>query len=179
MRRFLVGGNWKQNGTSAFAKDFPTKVLNTLKFDTKKVQVVVAPSTIHLPIVLNSVSNNVEVSAQNISQFGDGAYTGETSAEMLNDLGIKWTILGHSERRHIFGESDKVIGEKVKRAIDKKLNVMACIGETLAQRESGKTEAINTQQLSAIREHVENWDNVVIAYEPVWAIGTGKTATPD
>ena len=114
MRKFLVGGNWKQNGTAAFAKDFPTKVLNNLKFDTKKVQVVVAPATIHLPIVLQHVKNNVEVSAQNISQFKNGAYTGETSAEMLNDLGIKWVILGHSERRHIFGESDKVIGDKVK-----------------------------------------------------------------
>ena len=152
MRKFLVGGNWKQNGTAAFAKDFPTKVLNNLKFDTSKVQVVVAPATIHLPIALQHVKNNVEVSAQNISQYGNGAYTGEISAEMLNDLNIRWTILGHSERRHVFGESDKVVAEKVKRAIDHKLNVMACIGEKLDERENGKTQAVNERQLNAIRE---------------------------
>lgn len=98
---------------------------------------------------------------------------------MLNDLGISWTILGHSERRHIFGESDKVVGEKVKMALDHKLKVMACIGEKLDEREGGKTEAVNSRQLSAIRELCEDWSNVVIAYEPVWAIGTGKTATPE
>lgn len=98
---------------------------------------------------------------------------------MLNDLNIHWAILGHSERRHIFGESDKVVGEKVKRALDHKLSVMACIGEKLDERENGKTRAVNERQLNAIREQVDNWDNVVIAYEPVWAIGTGKTASPE
>ena len=98
---------------------------------------------------------------------------------MLNDFGVEWTILGHSERRHIFGESDKVVGEKVKIALDHKLKVMACIGEKLEEREGGKTKEVNERQLNAIRDLVSDWSNVVIAYEPVWAIGTGKTATPE
>ena len=98
---------------------------------------------------------------------------------MLNDAGIHWTILGHSERRHIFGESDKVIGDKVKHALDHKLKVIACIGEKLEEREAGKTQVVNERQLSAIREKISDWQDVVIAYEPVWAIGTGKTASPE
>lgn len=98
---------------------------------------------------------------------------------MLNDAGINWTILGHSERRHVFGESDAVIGDKVKFALAHKLKVIACIGEKLDERESGKTQAVNERQLNAIRERVTDWSDVVIAYEPVWAIGTGKTASPD
>ena len=98
---------------------------------------------------------------------------------MLNDMNIHWTILGHSERRHVFGESDQVVADKVKVALDHKLKVMACIGEKLEEREAGKTNEVNKRQLNAIREKVDNWDNIVIAYEPVWAIGTGKTASPE
>ena len=98
---------------------------------------------------------------------------------MLNDAGINWTILGHSERRHIFGESDAVVGDKVKHALAHNLKVMACIGEKLDERESGKTDEVNKRQLAAIRERVDDWSNIVIAYEPVWAIGTGRTATPE
>lgn len=179
MRKLLVGGNWKQNGTIKFAKDFSENVLNKAKFDKNKVEVVVAPSTIHLLTAKNALTSGVQVAAQNISQYKNGAYTGELSAEMLNDAGIFWTILGHSERRHIFGETDKIIGEKVKFALDHKLKVIACIGEKLEERESGKTQAVNERQLSAIREKVSDWSDIVIAYEPVWAIGTGKTASPD
>jgi triosephosphate isomerase len=98
---------------------------------------------------------------------------------MLNDAGINWTILGHSERRHVFGESDKVVADKVKHALAHNLRVMACIGEKLDEREAGKTQVVNERQLNAIRELVSDWSNVVIAYEPVWAIGTGKTASPE
>lgn len=179
MRKLLVGGNWKQTGTVKFAKDFTENVLNKAKFDQSKVEVVVSPSTLHLLTVHQLLKSGVQVSAQNISQYKNGAYTGETSAEMLVDAGINWTILGHSERRHIFGESDAVVAEKVKFALDHKLKVMACIGEKLEEREAGKTKAVNERQLAAIRERVEDWSNVVIAYEPVWAIGTGKTASPE
>lgn len=150
-----------------------------MKFDANKVEVVVAPAQIHLTLAKDLIKNNVQVSAQNISQFKNGAYTGEISAEMLNDLGLHWTILGHSERRHIFGESDKVIGEKVKFALDHKLKVIACIGEKIEEREANKTNEVNERQLNAIKATTNDWSNVVIAYEPVWAIGTGKTATPD
>ena len=179
MRKFLVGGNWKQNGTTKFVKEFPEKVLNKIKFDTNKVEVVVSPTSLHLALAKETIKNNVQLSAQNISQFKNGAYTGEISAEMLNDLGIHWTILGHSERRHIFGETDKVIGLKVKHALDHKLKVIACIGEKLDEREAGHTQQVNERQLNAIRELTSDWSDVVVAYEPVWAIGTGKTASPE
>ena len=98
---------------------------------------------------------------------------------MLKDFGLDWVILGHSERRHVFGESDQVVAQKVKAAVDQDLSVMACIGEKLDEREAGQTNAVNARQLMAIREEVEDWSKIVIAYEPVWAIGTGVTATPD
>ena len=179
MRKLLIGGNWKQNGTMKFASEFSVKVLNKAKFDPKKVEVVVAPTALHLMTVKNALKGAVQVSAQNMSKFKQGAYTGEISAEQLADAKIPWVILGHSERRHIFGESDKLIGEKVKFALDHKLKVMACCGEKLEEREAGQTLAVNERQLNAIREKVSDWSNVVIAYEPVWAIGTGKTASPD
>jgi len=123
--------------------------------------------------------SQVQLSAQNCSLYGNGAYTGETSAPMLKDFGLDWVILGHSERRHVFGESDQVVAQKVKAAVDQDLSVMACIGEKLDEREAGQTNAVNARQLMAIREEVEDWSKIVIAYEPVWAIGTGVTATPD
>ena len=98
---------------------------------------------------------------------------------MLKDFGLNWVILGHSERRHVFGECDKTVASKVKMALDNDLQVMACIGEKLDEREAGKTDEVNARQLAAIREQVDDWSKIVIAYEPVWAIGTGVTATPD
>jgi len=110
---------------------------------------------------------------------GNGAFTGELSLEMLDELDIHWTLTGHSERRSLYKESDSDVGLKTKRALEHNFNVIACIGEYLEEREAGKTKDVNTRQLNAIREHVDDWSNVVIAYEPVWAIGTGKTATPE
>jgi len=98
---------------------------------------------------------------------------------MLKDAGLNWVILGHSERRHVFGESDQTVASKVKMALDNDLQVMACIGEKLDERESGRTDEVNARQLAAIREQVEDWSQIVVAYEPVWAIGTGVTASPD
>lgn len=179
MRRYLVGGNWKSNGTLEFAKTFPKEVLNGLKFDPKKVEVMVCPTALHLSTVQANLGNNVHVGTQNLSLTGNGAYTGELSCEMIKDMGIMWTLTGHSERRTLFGESDADVGAKTKRAVDFGFTVLACIGEQLDERESGKTKAVNERQLNAIREHCEDWSNIVIAYEPVWAIGTGKTATPE
>eukprot|EP00117_Sycon_ciliatum_P003696 scpid102866/ scgid8377/ Triosephosphate isomerase; Triose-phosphate isomerase len=98
---------------------------------------------------------------------------------MIKDMGIKWTLTGHSERRTLYGETDQDVGLKTKLALDHGFSVLACIGELLDERESGKTREVNERQLNAIREHCDDWSNIVIAYEPVWAIGTGKTATPE
>ncbi|MQL10588.1 triose-phosphate isomerase, partial [Escherichia coli] len=107
-----------------------------------------------------------------------GAFTGEISVEQLKDLGVKWVILGHSERRHIIGENDEFIGKKAAYALSQGLGVIDSIGELLQEREAGKTFEVCYQQLKAFADAVPSWDNIVIAYEPVWAIGTGKVATP-
>jgi triosephosphate isomerase (TIM) len=180
MRRYLVGGNWKCNGTMDFARNFPKDVLKTMNFDANKVDVVVSPSTVHITTVQSGLEgSNVQVSAQNTSLYNNGAYTGELSAQMCADAKINWVILGHSERRHVFGESDEVVAQKTKLALSHGLSVMACIGEKLDERESNKTDEVNARQLAAIRKEVEDWSNIVVAYEPVWAIGTGKVATPE
>ena len=177
-RKLLVGGNWKCNGTVKFAKEFPAQVLNNLKFNPAKVDVVVAPTALHMSTVQSAVGNNVHVATQNLSLTGNGAYTGEFSVEMIKDMGISWTLTGHSERRTLFGETDQDVANKTKIAVDNGMSVLACIGELLDERESGRTKEVNTRQLNAIREVCEDWSKIVIAYEPVWAIGTGKTATP-
>jgi triosephosphate isomerase (TIM) len=179
MRKYLVGGNWKCNGTMDFAKKFPTEVLNKLKFDPSKVDVVVAPTALHIPIVQSAVGNNVNVATQNLSLTGDGAFTGELSAAMIKDAGIKWTLTGHSERRTLYGESDEDVAKKTKAALDAGFSVLACIGELKEEREGGITKEVNERQLNAIRAECDDWSNIVIAYEPVWAIGTGLTATPE
>lgn len=181
LRRLMVGGNWKSNGTMAFAKDFPAQVLNTLKFDPKKVDVVVAPTALHLSTVQSNTSNNVNVATQNLSLTGNGAFTGELSIDMVKDAGVSYTLTGHSERRSLYGETDAEVAAKTKIAVDNGMTVLACIGEYLEEREAGKTNDVNTRQLNAIRAVTteEDWNNIVIAYEPVWAIGTGKTATPE
>ena len=180
MRRYIVGGNWKCNGTVDFAKSFPTKVLQGIKFDNSKVEVVVAPNFLHIYQVQQALAGTqIQLSVQNTSLYQTGAYTGETAATQVKDFGVNWAILGHSERRHVFGESDEVVAKKTKLALDSGLQVMACIGEKLDERQSGRTDEVNARQLAAIRKEVEDWSKIVIAYEPVWAIGTGVTATPE
>ena len=146
MRRYLVGGNWKCNGTMDFARNFPKDVLKTMNFDANKVDVVVSPSTVHITTVQSGLEgSNVQVSAQNTSLYDNGAYTGELSAKMCADAKINWVILGHSERRHVFGESDEVVAQKTKLALSHGLSVMACIGEKLDERESNKTDEVNAR----------------------------------
>ncbi|THF97843.1 hypothetical protein TEA_010661 [Camellia sinensis var. sinensis] len=131
--------------------------------------VVVAPPFVYVDLVKNSLTDRIEISAQNSWIGKGGAFTGEISVEQLTDIGCKWVILGHSERRHVIGEDDQFIGKKAAYALSQGLGVIACIGELLNEREEGKTFDVYA---------VPSWDNVVIAYEPVWAIGTGKVATP-
>ncbi len=181
LRKLFVGGNWKCNGTLEFAQKFPKDVLHQLKFNPAKVEVVVAPSLLHLSTVQQALQGTaVQVAAQNASLYGPGAFTGELSNEMLVDAAVPWVILGHSERRHILGESDEVVGKKTALALKHGRRVMACIGEQLSEREAKKTDEVNARQLAAIlKETGDDWANVVVAYEPVWAIGTGVTASPE
>ncbi|CAL5082555.1 unnamed protein product [Urochloa decumbens] len=175
--KFFVGGNWKCNGT----KDSISKLVSELNAATLEsdVDVVVAPPFIYIDQVKNSLTNRIEVSAQNVWIGKGGAYTGEISAEQLVDIGCQWVILGHSERRNILGEDDEFIGKKAAYALSQNVKVIACIGELLEEREAGKTFDVCFKQLKAYADSISNWTDVVIAYEPVWAIGTGKVATPE
>ncbi|XP_072396287.1 triosephosphate isomerase [Diabrotica undecimpunctata] len=175
-RRFVVGGNWKMNGTKKQIEE----IVNFLQAGPldPNTEVVVGVPAVYLEHVRSKLPAAIGVAAQNCYKEEKGAFTGELSPLMLKDIGIDWVIIGHSERRQIFKETDALIAEKVKFALDKGLKVIACIGETLEQRESGKTEEVVFSQTQTIACLVKDWTNVVIAYEPVWAIGTGKTATP-
>ncbi|GAB4824412.1 hypothetical protein Ancab_007299 [Ancistrocladus abbreviatus] len=177
-RNFFVGGNWKCNGTSEEVKKIVT-MLNEAEVPPEDVvEVVVSPPFVFLSLVKSLLRPDFSVAAQNCWVRKGGAFTGEISAEMLVNLGIPWVILGHSERRSLLTESNEFVADKVAYALSQGLKVIACIGETLQQRESGSTMEVVAAQTKAIAENISNWDNVVLAYEPVWAIGTGKVATP-
>ncbi|KAK9279393.1 hypothetical protein L1049_013072 [Liquidambar formosana] len=177
-RKFFVGGNWKCNGTVAEVKKIVT-MLNEAEVPSEDVvEVVVSPPFVFLTLVKGLLRPDFQVAAQNCWVCKGGAFTGEVSAEMLVNLGIPWVILGHSERRLLLNESNEFVADKVAYALSVGLKVIACVGETLEQRESGSTMAVVAEQTKAIADKVSNWANVVLAYEPVWAIGTGKVATP-
>ena len=177
-RKFIVGGNWKSNGSVDFVRNMCTNTLNTMEFDSNRVEVVVAPISLHITSTKTMLNSNVLVCAQNISAEGKGAFTGEVSADQIVDFGLQWTLVGHSERRKLFDETDEVVAKKVAKAQAAGLKTILCIGETLEQREAGQTNDVIKQQLDAVKGSVSQWSTIVIAYEPVWAIGTGKTATP-
>lgn len=179
MRKLFVGGNWKSNGNLSFCKKHCEEVLNNISFDKNKIEVIVSPLNIHLSYVKQLLKNDIQVSAQNISLTKEGAFTGEVTALAIKDLGINWAIIGHSERRSIYGESNEIVANKVIRAEESGLSSIACIGETKDQREKGLTMSVIQSQLKAIKDAKPNWSKIVIAYEPVWAIGTGLTASPD
>ncbi|QDZ18844.1 triosephosphate isomerase [Chloropicon primus] len=176
--KFFVGGNWKSNGT----KSSVTKLVEELNAGSvpSNTEVVCAPTFVHLPYVSETLdAGKFQVSAQNCWVEGYGAYTGEITAEALGDMSVNWVILGHSERRALNGETNEFVADKCKKALDTGLSVIACIGETLEQRESGKMFEVLDAQLAAIAGKIDDWSSVVVAYEPVWAIGTGVVATPD
>jgi len=152
--------------------------LNNAKLDGS-TEVVVAPPAIYLLHVQSTLKAPTQVSAQNCFTAASGAFTGEISPNQLKDAQIHWVILGHSERRSMFGDTDKFVAEKVKAAVEAGLGVIACVGESLEERESNKTKEVVERQLNAIAGDIPEsaWKDVVIAYEPVWAIGTGKVAS--
>jgi len=178
--RFVVGGNWKCNGNTASISKL-VKDLNSGEIHANAdVEIICAPPMVYLPKVVSTLDRRFAISAQNCWVGKNGAFTGEVSAEMLTDAGIPWVILGHSERRAMCEESDQMVGIKVAYAISNGLSVMACVGETFDERQAGDTLNVCTRQLRAIVDNISpaDWGKVVIAYEPVWAIGTGVVATP-
>lgn len=179
-RKIFIGGNWKCNGDKKFVKDH-CQFLKGINYAKDKCDVVICPTFIHLESTLNEVQGtNIVVCAQNVSMNDNGAFTGEISTKQLVDMQVHWTLIAHSERRQFFGDTEEVIGKKLKIALNGGLNVIACIGEKLEERNEGKTMEVCINQMKTIVQNCENkWENLVIAYEPVWAIGTGKTATPE
>lgn len=179
-RKFFVGGNFKMNGTHDSLKDI-VKVLNDAQLDPN-AEVVIAPPALYLLPVRDFAKKEILVGAQNGYYEKSGAFTGEISFDQLVDAKIPYVILGHSERRSLFHEDSQFVGVKTGAALAAGLSVIACIGETLSERESDKTLSVVESQLEGIKSGIEkygqSWKNVVVAYEPVWAIGTGKVATP-
>ncbi|KZM20982.1 Triose-phosphate isomerase [Ascochyta rabiei] len=176
-RQFFIGGNFKMNGTIDSIKKI-VQNLNDAKLDPN-AEVVIAPPALYLLLTREHLRKGLEVAAQNVYDKPNGAFTGEISAEQLKDSGITWTILGHSERRTILQEDDAFVASKTKAALDGGLSVILCCGESLEQREAGSTVDVVTKQLKAVADKVKDWSKIVIAYEPIWAIGTGKVATTE
>ena len=181
MRKAMVAGNWKLNGSNESVRALSSQIVEALPADLS-VDVVVCPTFVHLHRVYASIAgSSVKLGAQNVSIEPEGAYTGEVSASMLSESGCRYVIVGHSERRALYGESDADVGQKFTAVQRAGMTPILCLGEHLQEREGGYTERVIARQLGAVIEvyGAAVLNNAVIAYEPVWAIGTGKTATPD
>jgi len=181
MRKFLVAGNWKMNGDTDRNRVLVEGILAGAKA-AASVDMLICPPYPYLGAVAEMLSgSDVMLGAQNVSEHGPGAFTGEVAADMLIDVGCRYVIVGHSERRALYGETNAQVAEKFQAALDAGLTPILCIGETLEQREAGATESVVAEQLQAVigRSGVTALGAAVIAYEPVWAIGTGKVATPE
>jgi triosephosphate isomerase len=169
----LIAGNWKMYKGPAETAEF---CLGLREHELDEVDVVICPPYVSLAVAVQLLAGTeIGVAAQNVHSEREGAYTGEVSAPMLRELGVYGAIVGHSERRQYFGETDETAGQRARAALDAGMFVIACVGETEDERERGETEAVLRRQLSVLDAD----DNLVLAYEPVWAIGTGKTATPE
>ncbi len=180
MRRPIIAGNWKMNMTPAEAEQLVAELIPLVK--DAKCDVVVCPPYIDLAVVAKLlVGTNIKLGAQSIHWAPKGAFTGEISADMLLAVGVTHAIVGHSERRQYFGETDETVNKRAKAALEANITPIICVGETLEQRESGVTDAIVSKQTIAALAgfSAEEANQCVIAYEPIWAIGTGKTATSD
>ncbi len=176
MREVIVAGNWKMHTTPDDAGELALTIAARTR--VAGVTRVICPPFVSLGAVRDALAESdpdVGIGAQNVHHELQGAYTGEISAAMLLELGVQGVVLGHSERRQYFGETDETVGRRVRAALGAGLHVIACVGETEDEREAGETEAVLHRQLAVL----EPDDNLVIAYEPVWAIGTGRSATPE
>lgn len=181
MRKPIIAGNWKMNNTKAEAEALLTELKPLVK-DVKGVDVVVCVPFTDIEKVKKLVKGSkIRVGAQNVSWADKGAFTGEISASMLIEAGAEYVVIGHSERRQYFGETDESVNKRTVQALKYELKPIVCVGETLAEREGGFTESVLYKQINGAFEGIEAEDakKIVVAYEPVWAIGTGKTATAE
>lgn len=180
MRKKVIAGNWKMNMLPGEAIEFITELTPLVK-DTNNEVILCVPYTDLFYALLTAQGTNIKIGAQNMHFEESGAYTGEVSGKMLKAINVEYVIIGHSERRQYFNETDETVNKKVKSAFANGLKPIVCVGETLEERESGKTAKIITKQTELALEGLTNEQvkNTIIAYEPIWAIGTGKTATSE
>jgi len=181
MRRKLVVGNWKMHGRRASNAAWVQAVCSRAR-EFEKADLWVAPPAVYLWQVAELIAGSeIGLAAQNAAREGDGAYTGEVSAEMLADVGCRAVLVGHSERRHLYGETNVVVAEKFGRIQAAGMIPVLCVGETLEEREAGQTDGVVLTQLASVIDScgIQAFANAVIAYEPVWAIGTGRMASPE
>ncbi|MEE0769496.1 MAG: triose-phosphate isomerase [Clostridia bacterium] len=180
MRRKVIAGNWKMNMLPNKAIEFIEGIAPLVKNSEAEI-ILCVPYTDLFYSLLTAQNTNIKIGAQNMHWEESGAYTGEVSGEMLKCIGVEYVIIGHSERRQYFNETDETVNKKVKAALRNDLKPIVCVGETLEQREAGKTEEVITSQTKLALEGLteEQVQNTIIAYEPIWAIGTGKTATAE
>lgn len=180
MRRPLIAGNWKMNMSINEAKDFIALIMKVA--DVTSDEVLICPPSIHLGMLaLETKGSDLKLGAQTMHQEDDGAFTGEISANMLLDYGIKYCIIGHSERRKYFNETDELVNLKLKKALEKQIMPIVCVGETLEEKEKDKAESVLKRQIKGAFKDISGDDtlSVAVAYEPIWAIGTGRTAAPE
>ncbi len=181
MRNYLVAGNWKMNGSGVANTELIRAMLAKWRGRSAPVRLLICPPYPYLREIGSALAGSqVALGAQNVSQHASGAYTGEVSPAMLRDVGCEYVIVGHSERRAMMAETSQIVAEKFAAAVAAGLRPILCVGETLEEREQQRTEAVIDQQLDAVidRTGIQAFANAVIAYEPVWAIGTGRTASP-
>ena len=180
MRRKVIAGNWKMNVLPGEALEFVNNLAPIVK-DTKNEVIICVPFTDLFYTLLAVQETNIHVGAQNMHWKKSGAYTGEISPDMLKCINVEYVIIGHSERRQYFNETDETVNLKVKSALEHGLKPIVCVGESLEQKEAGNTEEIITSQVAKALEGLtlDDLSNTIIAYEPIWAIGTGKTATAE
>ena len=178
MRKPIIAGNWKMNKTASQA----VELINELKplIAKSKPEVVVCVPYTDLWVVKEAIKGSkIKLGAENVAWADSGAFTGEISAEMLKEIGVEYVIIGHSERRQYFGETDQTVNMRLQQALKNDLKPIVCVGETLTEREKNKTRKVLKKQVLEGLAGVSDFSNIVIAYEPVWAIGTGKTATAE
>lgn len=178
MRKPIIAGNWKMNKTAAEAE----ALINELKplVAKSKPEVVICVPYTDLWVAKKAIEGSkIKLGAENVAWADSGAFTGEISADMLKEIGVEYVIIGHSERRQYFGETDETVNKRLKQALAKGLKPIVCVGETLTEREKNKTKRVLKKQVLEGLKDVTDFTDIVIAYEPVWAIGTGKTATAD